>query len=262
MKRLLRTASLTLATLAAITAFASDHNNLDAGRPLRFDDAYSIAYRERSLEFGVALSAFRDRSTQYGLRSEYKFGFAPNRDFSVSFDPTDGGGMDSQSNKFNPNNVELSYFQGVQREMRDSPALGFRIDAGLPTGNDAKGVDIRLRGILTKTVNQYDRVHINLDVNLASRPRERERTTTVGAILGYSKPLGYPTRFDQTLVAQIALTQGRGNGQGYTGTLGLGLRKQVGVRSVFDIGIESDVFAPSGAVRSPLRIVAGYSVGF
>lgn len=262
MKNPLRIVSLTLFSAVAVISFASDHNNIDAGRPLRFDDAYSIAFRERSLEFGLGFSAFRDRSTQYGLRSEYKYGFAPNRDFSVSFDPTVGGGIDSQSNNFNPNNVELSYFQGVQREIRDSPALGFRVDAGLPTGNDAKGVDVRLRGILTKTVNQYDRVHINLDVNLASRPQEGERTTTVDAILGYSKPLGYPTRFDQTLVAQFALTQGRGNGQGYTGTLGLGLRKQVGVRSVFDIGIESDVFAPSGAIRSPLRIVAGYSVGF
>lgn len=221
-----------------------------------------MAFHERSLEFGFGLSAFQNRSTQYEFRNEFKYGFAPNRDFSVSFSPTVGGGTNSTSNKLNANNVELSYFQGLQRETQNSPALAFRVDAGLPTGTGARGVDLRMRGILTKTVNQYDRFHVNVDFNLATEPILGQRRSTIDAIFGYSKPVGYPTKFDQTMVAEFALTQGKTNGQGYTGTLGVGLRRQVSVRSVFDIGLESDIFSPTGGPKSPIRAVFGYSIGF
>lgn len=33
--------------------FANDHNNLDSGRPLSFDDAESIGFGEQSIEFGA-----------------------------------------------------------------------------------------------------------------------------------------------------------------------------------------------------------------
>ena len=35
--------------------FANDHNNLDSGRPLSFDDAESIGFGEQSIEFGGSL---------------------------------------------------------------------------------------------------------------------------------------------------------------------------------------------------------------
>ncbi len=38
-------------------AFAVDHNNIDADRPLDFDDAEAIAYREKSIEVGASLGA-------------------------------------------------------------------------------------------------------------------------------------------------------------------------------------------------------------
>ena len=45
--------ALVLAT--ALPALAVDHNNVDAHRPLTFDDAEAIAYREQALEFGLGL---------------------------------------------------------------------------------------------------------------------------------------------------------------------------------------------------------------
>ena len=35
--------------------FANDHNNLDSGRPLSFDDAESLGFGEQSIEFGGSL---------------------------------------------------------------------------------------------------------------------------------------------------------------------------------------------------------------
>jgi hypothetical protein len=44
--------------------------------------------------------------------------------------------------------------------------------------------------------------------------------------------------------------------------VGVGLRKQVGYRSVFDLGIQSDLAGWKGAPRDRIRLVVGYSHGF
>lgn len=240
------------------SALAIDHNNIDSGRPLRFDDAYSIAYRERAMEFGLSLDTFRRKAASYGFQAEYKFGFAKNQDIGIAFHPS----YEGSEKRFDVGDVELSYFHGIRREIDNAPALAYRVDVGLPTGRDSRGLDVRLRGIATKALGQYDKLHLNLDLGLAVDAHEDERNVTFGAILGYSTPLGYPKRFDQTLVAELALQQSALKGEGYTGTVGVGLRKQVGVRSVFDIGLESDLFSTKGASKSPLRLAIGYSIGF
>lgn len=254
MKRLAVLGILTVPYLSA----ASDHNNVDKGRPLRFDDAYSIAYRERAFEFGLTLDTFRRRAPSYGAKAEFKYGFAKNQDIGIAFEPHYNGA----DRELDAGNLELSYFNGLQREIGEAPALAYRVDVGLPTGLDAKGLDLRFRGIATKALGQYDKLHLNLDLNMVTDSGPGERRHTLGAVLGYTSPLGYPKRFDQTLLAEFAVQQSRMLGEGYVGTVGLGLRRQIDPRSVFDIGIESDIFSTRGATKSPFRLAIGYSIGF
>ena len=79
------------ALLVSVASAQSDHNNIDAGRPLRFDDAASIAYRERAVEFGLSLDTFRRKAANYGFKAEYKVGFAKNQDLGITFDPSYDG---------------------------------------------------------------------------------------------------------------------------------------------------------------------------
>lgn len=254
MRRLACFATLSLSVLGV----ASDHNNIEGGRPLRFDDAYSIALRERAFEFGVTLDTFRRRGPSYGNKTEVKYGFAKNQDISVAFEPS----YPSSQRRADIGNVEIGYFNGLRREIDDSPALAYRVDVGLPTGRGAKGLDLRIRGIASRALGQYDKIHLNLDLNMNTSPAVGERPNTVGVVLGYSKPLGYPRRFDQTLVADFAIQQSKNQGEGFIGSLGLGLRRQVSARSVFDIGVTTDLFSTKGAERSTFRLAIGYSVSF
>jgi len=239
-------------------AFASDHNNVESGRPLRFDDAYSIAYRERAFEFGLSLDTFGRRGPTYGNKTEFKYGFAKNQDISLAFEPT----YSSSERRGDIGNVEVGYFNGLRREIDDAPAIAYRVDVGLPTKRGAKGLDFRFRGIATKALGQYDKVHVNLDLSLNTDPGPGERRHTLGAVLGYSTPLGYPRRFDQTLVADLAIQESKNEGEGYVGSVGLGVRRQVSPRAVLDVGITSDIFSTKGAERSPFRLAIGYSVSF
>jgi hypothetical protein len=239
-----------------------DHNNIDADRPLRFDDAESIAYREQSLEMGLALQSPQRGALGLGVELEYLYGFALNSQLQVGLHPSVGGRTDSRDTRFDVEDVSLGAFHSFNREHDHTPALALRGDLFLPTGRGARGVAFRLRGIMSRSIRQYDRLHLNLDLNVASSPRKEERQLNPALIVGYSAPLGYPRVFTRTGLAELAVQSGPERGTGPLITAGVGLRQQVSVRSVVDVGLESDIAGFRRASRDRIRLTAGYSTGF
>lgn len=250
--------AITLAFFSSVAAYAIDHNNIDEGRPLRFEDASSVAWHERAIEVGFGAGFPRRSSAQLNSKLEFLYGAFLNTHFGVALEPS----FDSHADEFDASNVELSFFHALRREIGHGPAVAYRVGIGLPTARDAKGVAGHLRAILTKALRQYDKIHLNLDAQVNSDAMKGGRDAVFGGVLGYTIPIGYPRSFTQTMLAEFAVEQSEIRGQGWTGTVGLGLRKQVGVRSVIDAGVESDVFITDGAPRIPLRIAAGMSWGF
>lgn len=248
---------VTVCLVTSSMALASDHNNLDKERPLRFEDAYSIAFRSFEFQNGFRLDTFRRGKPVYNFRSELQYGFAKNRDISIGFEPS----YSTESGKVLGNVVELSYFEGVAREIGNSPALGYRLDLGLPVSG-GEGLELRSKGILTKTVNQFDKLHFNVDLIHSTAKDAGEQRTRLGAVMGYSKPLGYPKRFDQTLLAEFGVEQSKRSGGDLNGWFGIGMRKQLSPAGVLDFGLQTDLFKSKGEIRSPLRISVGFSVNF
>lgn len=248
--------------LGAGPAAAVDHNNIDAGRPLSFDDADAIAFREQALEFGLNFGWPRRRPLGLGVSAEYLYGFAPNTHLSVGIQPSFGGRADSGDTDFDFGNTSLSLFHNFNREFGNTPAFSLRGDAFLPTGRDSRGVGFRLRGIASKQAGQYGRVHLNVDLNAEPSPGRDERQFHPGVTVGYTRPIGYPTRFTTTGLAELFVQAGPERGKGPVVGVGLGLRKQVGIRSVLDLGIQTDLAGFNGAARDNVRLIAGYSYGF
>ncbi|MES2460126.1 MAG: hypothetical protein V4671_06055 [Armatimonadota bacterium] len=249
--------------LAAGSAHAIDHDNIDAGRPLLFEDAISIAYRERAFEIGAALGFPKQRPVGLGLSAEYLYGFARNSHFSIDFDPSIGGRAGTGDTRADAGDVGVGLFRSLNRETLGTPAIAVRADVSLPTGRGSRGPQVRLRGILSRTVRQYSRLHLNADANIKFRPESGERAVQPSLVLGLTRPLGYPTRFDRTGLAEIAVRSGEKNGSGAVVSAGIGLRQQVTVRAVFDVGIQSDIGALGAKTdRTSLRFVTGYSTQF
>jgi hypothetical protein len=121
---------------------------------------------------------------------------------------------------------------------------------------------MRLRGIATKQAGQYGRLHLNVDLNANPGAPRGQREFHPGVTLGFSRPIGYPTHFDTTGLAELSVQAGRTKRTGPVIGIGIGARKQVGNRSVIDLGIQSDVVGVDGAPRDRIRLVAGYSYGF
>ncbi|MGL5083310.1 MAG: transporter [Microcoleaceae cyanobacterium] len=242
-----------------LPAKAVDHNNLDAGRPLSFDDAESIAEGEQSLEVGASALITGDRSVGGEFEVEYLYGFARNTHFVIGIDPSVGGRVDSEDTDFDVGNLSVGVFHNFNREYDNTPAFAVRADADFPTGNDAQGVDFHLRGIASKTLRQYDRLHINLDLEVKTSPEEAERSVIPGLILGYSTPVGYPHRFDQTFLAEAGVRLNEETDNGANFLVGVGLRQQIGKQSVLDVGLEGDIATDD---RTQVKLTVGYSIGF
>ena len=250
--------------LLAAPVFAIDHDNVDGGRPLTFDDAESIAFRERAIEFGISgYSPFRRGGLGVGLSAEYLYGFAVNSHFSVDVDPSFGARSGSGDRRFNLGNVGLGVFHNFNRETLRTPAYAVRADAYLPTGRGARGAGLRLRGIMSRTFNQYSRFHLNVDANVQTSPDTGQRSVVPAVTLGVTRPLGYPTYFNRTGLAEIGVRASEETGRGAIFYAGVGIRQQVTVRSALDVGVQSDFAATNGgSARDNLRLVAGYSTQF
>jgi ABC-2 type transport system permease protein len=95
-------------------ALAVDHNNVDAGRPLSFDDAEAIAYRERAVEAGLTGSFPNDGKAGLGLGAEFLYGFALNNQISVDADPSVGGRAGSDETRFDAGDVGTSLVNFAQ----------------------------------------------------------------------------------------------------------------------------------------------------
>lgn len=256
------------ALLVPTAAYAVDHDNLDSGRPLRLEDAEAIAFRELAFEFGIAPTRPRGGNglgLGLGMTAEYLYGFALNSHLSVDVDPYVGarGGGESGDRRFDVGDIGLGVFHNFNRETLSRPAFAVRADAYLPTGRGSRGMGLRLRGIMTRTFSQYSRFHVNVDANTHTAPEEGERRFQPAVTVGFSRPIGYPTRFDRTFAAELGARASEEKGQGTVFYAGTGLRQQVTVRSVFDVGITSDFAATKGgAARETVRLVAGYSTQF
>jgi hypothetical protein len=240
-------------------SLAADHNNIDANRPLNFDDAESIGFREQAIDLGAALTIPEGESVGGEFEIEYLYGFARNTHLNIGIDPS----IESEDDEteFSIGDVSVGVFHNFNREYNNTPAFAIRGDVAFPTGNDSEGVDFHLRGIASKTVGQYNRLHLNLDANLTTATDDGDRSFVPGVILGYSRPIGYPTNFTRTFLAEVGVRASNVEDDGVVTSLGVGLRQQIGYQSILDLGIQGDIAGNSGETNE-LRLVAGYSFAF
>ena len=77
---MLRRAAILVLVMLSISApaYAIDHKNLDAGRPTRLDDAYTIAAGEIELETGLGATVERRGSARGVFPIELLYGALPN----------------------------------------------------------------------------------------------------------------------------------------------------------------------------------------
>ncbi len=171
----------------------------------------------------------------------------------VSTDPRSVVGDDKSGN------LTVGALYNFNTETLNLLAFAARVQLGFPTGVNAKGVDTAVTGVMTRSFGRW-RTHLNVGYTFLGSPQGQERTGTYRVVAAVSYPLGYPTSFRDTIIANVFTRQSDLVGQRNPTGIGIGLRHQVSSRVVADIGIGSELFGP--ADRSVFFSTLGLSVGF
>src|SRR5262245_28866452 len=139
-------------------AEAIDHKNLDEGRPTRLEDAYPIAHGEISIETGAGFALLKHGPNRGFFPIEILYGALPNLQVGIGSTLfTDPHATDDRPKS---GDLRANALYNVNQETLTLPAFAAKLSLTAPTGVDAHGYGIELKGIVTKS---FDRLSLHFD---------------------------------------------------------------------------------------------------
>jgi len=226
----------------ALTAFASDHWNLEEQMPTEVEDAYAADYLIPELQTVFRYEHRRHGQDQFILVPRLAYGFARNWHARIAA-PFLMGSADTTGS----GNTELEVFRQFNEESSYLPALALVGKADLPTGRNSQGVDTTLKFITTKALDQnylLHRVHLNFSWDHNAGPQVEERRDRYTTVLGYSHLL--PT--DTVLVTDVVREQEMEKGK-TDSIVEAGIRRMLTPVSVMSVGAGAGIGHDSPAFR-------------
>jgi hypothetical protein len=252
------TAVLGFTILVAVApTSAIDHKNLDEGRPLRLEDAYPISSGELAVEVGGGFRLARRGADQGFFPVELLYGALPN--FQVGVGTTLFTDPDEVDDRPKSGDLHLSALYNLNQETISVPAFGLKLGLDAPTGVDARGFGVEVKGIITKSIERLS-LHFNAGYEFLTNTRDDERDGRYEFALGFSYPVGAPQFTRATLVGDVFAEQAMHRGESTVIGAELGLRYQLTPRIVWDVGVGTEFAGP--ADRSRFLFQTGFSFGF
>jgi len=237
--------------------YALDHDNLDPNRPIAIEDAYVIPKGEIGIEGGVTFHDRKEGKSRFGFQPQIIYGAFENMQLEIMTgfltEPTTVVGDDKSGD------LSVGLLYNLNTETINLPAFAVRAEVGFPTGVHSKGVDTELTGVMTRSFGRW-RTHVNVGYTFLGSPQGQERSGTYHVVAAVSYPLGYPTSFRDTIIANVFTRQSDLVGQRNPTGVGVGLRHQVSSRVVVDAGLGTEFIGPSD--RSVIFSTVGLSIGF
>ncbi len=237
--------------------YAIDHTNLDEGHPLRLEDAYAIADGEIALEAGGGFTLQRRGSNRGIFPAEVLYGAFPNLQVAVGTTlSNDPRGIEDRPKS---GDLQVSALYNFNQETIALPAFALKGALDTPTGVDAQGYGIELKGIITKSIGRL-RLHLNAGYEFFTATPRGDQNGRYKFALGASWPIGAPQFTRVTLVGDVFAEQSTRRGEAIFVGTEIGLRYQLTPRMVWDVGIGTEFDGPTH--RSDLVLRTGFSFGF
>jgi len=249
-----------VAGIVAVTASVAEaiyHKILDEGRPLRLEDAYTIAYEEIAIEAGAGFSLLNRGPNRGFFPLEILYGALPNLQLGLGSTLfTDPHDIDDRPKS---GDLRASALYNFNQETLTLPAFAAKLGLMAPTGVDAQGYGIELKGIITKSFERLS-FHLNGGYEFLTDPKRTERDGRYELALGASYPIFAPQFTRATAVGDVFAEQPATRGESTVVGIEVGLRYQLTPSIVWDIGAGTEFAGP--ASRSSFFATTGLSLGF
>jgi hypothetical protein len=236
---------------------AIDHKNLDEGRPVRLEDAYSIAQGEVSIETGAGFALLKEGPNRGLFPIEILYGALPNLHLGIGSTLfTDPHEMDDRPKA---GDLRASALYNFNQETLTLPAFAAKLSVTAPTGVDGHGWGVELKGIVTKSIDRLS-LHLNGAYELLTGSTRTERDGRYELAFGASYPIGAPQFTRATVVGDVFADQPVTRGESTVVGIEVGLRYQLTPSIVWDVGIGTEFAGPHS--RSSFFGATGLSLGF
>lgn len=249
--------SLLLLAITGGPAFAIDHGNLDEGRPLRLDDAYTIADGELAIELGGGFILPRRGSNRGLFPVELLYSAFPNLQLAIG--TTFSTHPYEIEERPRSGDLHVSALYNFNQETIALPALALKLGLDTPTGIDGRGYAVDIKGIVTKSIGRLS-LHLNAGYEFLTGSRRDERAGRYRLALGASYPIGAPRFTRLTFVGDVFAEQSSRRGEDTSVGVEGGIRYQLTPRMVWDVGVGTEFTGPSH--RSDVFVSTGISFGF
>ena len=257
MKSITMVAVLVVFGVTTCEVSAIDHTNLDEGRPLRLEDAYAIAHGEIAVEAGLGLTLPRRGPNRGLFPIELLYGALPNLQLGIAtLLSTDPRAIDEPPRS---GDLRLTGLYNFNQETIHLPAFALKLGLEVPTGVNAQGYAVEVKGIVTKSVDRLS-LHINAGYEFLPKSGSAEREGRYELAFGASYPVGAPQFTRATFLADVFAEQSVRRGEPTTVGVEAGLRYQLTPRLVWDVGLGTEFVGP--ATRSNFFMTTGFSFGF
>jgi hypothetical protein len=232
MRRARAVVLFTVITVPGVASAQTDYYNLDAGRPLRVEDALVI--ERHAFEWQVAplrFSGARGQGTAFAVEPELAWGILPRTQLEVGVPlrrAGDGGRAMGAAG------VDVSLLYALNAETMTWPGLALSVGAVAPAGPfGPERTLMTVGGIATRTMSA-GRVHVNAQVTpgAATRGAYDEASRWRVGVAADRTFVVHSTLLGADVVAEKPL--GGGDVQW---SAALGMRRQVGPRSAVDLGV-------------------------
>jgi len=250
---------LVLGIIAATVGVADaiDHTNLDEGRPVRLEDAYPIAHGEIAIESGAGFALLKHGPNRGLFPIEILYGAAPNLQVGLGStlftDPHD------TDDRPKSGDLRATALYNFNQETLTLPALAAKLGVTAPTGVDAHGWGIELKGIVTKSIDRLS-FHLNGGYEFLTGSTRTERDGRYELALGASYPIGAPQFTRATLIVDFFADQPVTRGESTIVGTEVGLRYQLTPSIVWDVGVGTEFAGPRN--RASFFGSTGFSLGF
>jgi hypothetical protein len=225
----------------------TDFYNLDHGRPLRVEDAYTTKRWAFELQVSpFSLSQERSGALRFAPSIELKHGLLPGLEVSVALGAENVREGSESSLTFE--DVEASALLNLWVEGPRIPAAGIRVTGSVPTTSDRSSA-LEVRGILTRGLVGPVRGHLNAAAIVGA---DRPEDWWAGAALDYVLPFRHTLLLAEGWVASV--TEGKSRVHS-----GVGARTQLTPTLLVDAGIGRDW---SGDSRADWSITLGVTYEF
>ena len=228
----------------------TDHTNLEEGLPVRVEDAYPTAFRNRELQLRVGWERTDEGQDRGTLEPRLEFGIAPNWQLKLGA-PFNVGDADRRGS----GDLQIGALYNFNQESLSLPAFALSGKLDIPTGEDSEGVDTTLKFIMTRTVDDANlgRFHLNLEWGHNFSALDDERDDTFAIIPGYSFRLNTDTMIVADFIREWEMESGK-----ESNIFEVGARYQLEPLTVLSLGVGAGI----GDDSPDFRVAFGFQLSF